>query len=99
MVVEHLGGFHETAATSMTVADSCPSPSFNCHVHDALRIAFKRMKLIGKEHEVDHFGLALPQQTRPDCAFYMLIYLATVLTGTFLLPTLHCVLPGQMGCW
>ena len=99
MVVEHLGGSDDTARPSMTVADSCPSPSFDCHTHDALRIAFKSMKLIGKEHEVDHLGLALPQQTLPDCAFYMLIYLATVLTGTFLLPTLWASLTRLMRCW
>jgi hypothetical protein len=99
MVVENLGGSDDTAAASMMVADSCPSPSFNCHTHDALRIAFKRMKLIGKEYAVDHLGLALPQQTKPDCAFYMLIYLATVLTGTFLLPMLWGFLTRLMRCW
>jgi hypothetical protein len=99
MVVENLGGSDDTAAASMMVADSCPSASFDCHTHDALRIAFKKMKLIGKEHAVDHLGLALPQQTKPDCAFYVLIYLATVLTGTFLLPRLWGFLTRLMRCW
>ncbi len=71
---------YDTAATSMTVADSCPLPSFDCHTHDAMLITFKSVKLIGKEHETDHLGLALQQQTKPDCAFYVRIYLATVLT-------------------
>ena len=100
MVVEHLGGSDgDTAAPRMTVADSCPSPSFNCSTHDALRTAFKRIKLIGKEQEVDHWGLALPQQTKPDCAFYMLIYLATALTGTLLPPMLWGILTRLMRCW
>jgi hypothetical protein len=99
MVVQHLGGSDDSAATSMTVADSCPSPSFSCHTHDALRIAFRKAKLIGKKHEVDHLGLLLPQQTKPDCAFYMLVYLATVLTGTILLPMLWGFLTRLMRCW
>jgi len=98
MVVENLGASDDTAAR-MTVADSLPSPSFNCPTHDALRIAFRKRKLIGKEHEVDHFGLALPQQNRPDCAFYMLTYLATVLTDTFLRPVLWGLFTRLMRCW
>ena len=100
MVVEHLGGSDDaTAAPRMTLADSCPSPSFNCRTHDALRTAFKRINLIGKDKEVDHWGLLLPQQTKPDCAFYMLVYLATVLTGTFLPPMLWGILTRLMRCW
>ena len=98
MLAENLGGADSTAAR-MTVADSLPSPSFNCRTHHALRIAFREMKLIGKEHEVKHFGLALPEQDRPDCAFYMLIYLATVLTGITLRPELWCFLARIMRCW
>ena len=65
-----------------TVADSLPSPSLNCRTHHAMRIAFREMKLIRKEHEVEHFDLALPEQNRTDCTFYVLIYLETVLAGS-----------------
>ena len=98
MVVRNLGGSDETAA-SMTVADSLSLPSFDCLTHDALRVAFREMKLIGKEHEIDHFGLALPLQDRCDCAFYMLTYLATVLTGTVLSPELWGWFTRLMRCW
>ena len=96
MIVKNLGG--DTAA-SMTVADSFSLPSFSCLTHDALRTAFRERKLIGKEHEIDHFGLALPHQDRCDCAFYMLTYLATVLTEAFLLPELWGWFTRLMRCW
>jgi hypothetical protein len=96
MVVENLGALD---AARMTVADSLSSPNFDCDTHDALRMALRQKKLIREEHEVGHFGLALPRQTLPDCAFYMLVYLATVLSGTFLLPKLWGFLTRLMRCW
>ena len=99
MVVENLGALDDTSTARMTVADSLQSPKFDCDTHDALRMAFRQKKLIGKEHEVGHFGLSLPRQTLPDCAFYMLVYLATVLTRTFLPPELWGFLTRLMRCW
>jgi hypothetical protein len=98
MVVENLGALDGTAART-SVADSLPSPVFNRQMHDALRIACREIQLIGKEHEVELFGLALPQQDRCDCAFYMLTYMATVLTGCFLQPALWGFLTRLMRCW
>ena len=89
--VQHLG--QSGASVVMTRADSlCASPErwdrFNGRVQDALRIGFSAMGLIGESQKVEHFGLALPQQARLDCAFYMLTRLETMLSGQHLRPDL-----------
>ena len=98
MVAENLGSSDGTVAR-MTIADSLASPGFTCPLHDVLRVAFRESKLIGKEHEVDHFGRTLPLQDRVDCAFYMLTDLATLLSGMLLLPILWGYFTRLMRCW
>jgi hypothetical protein len=89
--VQHLG--QSGNSVGMTRADSlCQSPErwnrFSGRVQDALRIGFGAMGLIGETQKVEHFGLALPQQNRLDCAFYMLTRLETMLSGQHLRPDL-----------
>jgi hypothetical protein len=69
MIVEHLGHSDDTAAApSMMVADSCPLPSFSCRTHDAVRIALKSIKLIGKDMKLNTWAShcrSKPSRTAP----------------------------------
>jgi hypothetical protein len=76
------GGGSSRNAVSITRADSnSPAPKFKGHMHEALNIALRAAGAIGETQDVDHFGLPLPPQGPPDCAFYMLTRLACKLTG------------------
>jgi hypothetical protein len=48
---------------------------------------------------VDHVGQPLPQQDRPDCAFYVLLRLITKLTGESPPPSLWQFITRILRCW
>jgi hypothetical protein len=83
--VRHLGQSENSIV--ITRADSLLD-TFAGRVHDALRMGFRAMGLIGESQRVEHAVLALPRQDRVDCAFYMLTRLETLLSGQHLRPEL-----------
>ena len=98
---EHLGQLEKNVA--ITRADSfCGMSSidhFYGKAHDALRVAFRALKLIRETQKVDLFGLALPLQDRPDCALYMLTRLAARLTGKYLRSDLWSIFTRLLRCY
>jgi hypothetical protein len=86
---------------TITRADSNdPAPLLEKgRVHDALSIVLRAIGAIEKTQKVDLFGLALPPQTLPDCAFYMLTRVATKLTGVPLPGNLWAVNTRIMRCY
>ena len=99
--VEHLGQSEKNVAITRT--DSfCAMNSmdhFQGEAHNALRVAFRAMKLIGEKQKVDCFGVALQRQDRPDCAFYMLTRLAARLTGKHLRSDLLGLFTRLLRCY
>ena len=99
--MEHLAQLEKNVA--ITRADSfCVMSSidhFYGKAHDALRVAFRALKLIRETQKVDLFGLALPLQDRPDCALYMLTRLAARLTGKYLRSDLWSIFTRLLRCY
>ena len=98
--VEESGQGSSRNAVTITRADSnSQKPSFCGQMHEALHIALKALGAIGETQDVDHVGLPLPPQDRPDCAFYVLLRLITKLSGESPPPRLWPFITRILRCW
>ena len=77
------GGSSRNAVTIIRADSNSRNPTFMGRMHTALQVALRALGAIGTTQEVDHFGLPLPAQKLPDCAFYTLGRLVSWLTGEF----------------
>ena len=94
------GGASSRNAVTFTRADSnARNPKFDGIMHTALHITLRALGAIGVTQEVDHFGLPLPPQDKPDCAFYILNRLVSWLTGEFPDPDLWHFQTRMLRCW
>ena len=87
-------------AVRITRADShAPNPDFDGHMHIALHVTLRALGAIVATQEVDYFGLPLPEQSEPDCAFYILARLESWLTGEFQAPEQWHFKTRLLRCW
>ena len=77
------GGSSRNAVRIIRADSNSRNPQFSGRMHTALHITLRALGAIGTTQQVDHFGLPLPPQDRPDCAFYVLGRLVSRLTGDF----------------
>ena len=92
-------GSSRNAATITRADSNSLTPQFSGCMHTALHIALRALGAIGTTQEVDHFGLPLPPQNLPDCAFYTLGRLLSWLTGEFPPPAQWQFNTRLLRCW
>jgi hypothetical protein len=98
--VEESGQGSSRNVVIITRADSnSRTPSFCGQMHEALHITLKALGAIGETQQVDHVGLPLPPQDRPDCAFYVLLRLLSKLTGESPPPSRWKFITRILRCW
>jgi hypothetical protein len=99
-VAELSQGLSRNAVTITRADSNSRSPTFRGQMHDAaLHIALRALGAISETQDVDHVGLPLPPQDRPDCAFYVLLRLITKLTGGSPPPSRWQFIKRILRCW